>query len=308
MDLQLTIRRGAERLAAAGIASCHTDAELLAAHAWGLSRAQLQLQALSGTGAHPADPQQTRFWELIEERARRVPLQHITGFAPFRWLELRVGPGVFVPRPETETVVELALQHLRTLHSEGVRAPRVVDLGTGSGAIAASIALEFPNAEVHAVELSAEAAAWAQLNFQRLPATASKVTLHQCDLRDFPRQWSQDPAGGESSFDVVVSNPPYIPPHMVPVEQEVRDHDPEIALYGGGPEGLELPAAVVSAAVTVLAPGGRLILEHAEVQAEAVAGLCRAEPALTSVQSHQDLTGRQRATSARVRSTSEPAA
>jgi release factor glutamine methyltransferase len=301
VDLAETLRRAAERLAAAEIPSPQTDAELLAAHAWGISRARLQLQVISGAADAEAAVQiQERFWELIEERAHRVPLQHLTGVAPFRWLELRVGPGVFVPRPETESVVELVLQKLRALGARGIPNPRVVDLGTGSGAIAASIATEYPAAEVHAVEVSAEAAAWAELNFRRLPEGSSPVTMHLCDLRDFSQQWNADPANAGALFDVVVSNPPYIPPGMVPVEPEVREHDPEIALYGGGSDGLELPAAVIRAAEHLLVSGGWLILEHAEVHAEALAGLCRADPMLENVETHRDLTDRQRATSATI--------
>ncbi|RJN31402.1 peptide chain release factor N(5)-glutamine methyltransferase [Nesterenkonia natronophila] len=302
MDLLTTLRRAVERLAAAEIPSPQTDAELLAAHAWGISRAELKLQVISGAAeAEAADQIQDRFWELIEERAHRVPLQHLTGVAPFRWLELQVGPGVFVPRPETETVVELVLQKLRALGACGVPNPRVVDLGTGSGAIAASIATEYPAAEVHAVEVSVEAAAWAELNFRQIPNGSSPVVMHLCDLRDFSRQWHTDPANAGALFDVVVSNPPYIPPGMIPVEPEVREHDPEIALYGGGSDGLELPEAVIRAAKHLLVPGGWLILEHAEAHAEALAGLCRADPMLENVETHRDLTDRQRSTSATVK-------
>lgn len=299
MELRSLIRRAASRLAAAGIPSPHADAELLAAHVWGVTRGDLQLRLLSGLGAREDDHEaQARFRHLIDERANRVPLQHLTGVAPFRWLELRVGPGVFVPRPETETVVELVLKQLHDLMSQGVRRPRVVDLGTGSGAIAASIAVECPAAEVHAVEVSADAAAWAELNFRSLPAAASAVTLHCCDLRDFAQHWGDEQGTATGAFDIVVSNPPYIPPHMVPVEQEVREHDPEIALYGGGPDGLELPEAVIRSATELLAPGGWLVLEHAEVQADALAEHCSADPLLSRVETHLDLTGRARATSA----------
>lgn len=292
------IRQAAERLDDAGIPSPQTDAELLASHVWGISRAEVQTRALSdAAGMDPAE-HSDRFWALIDARATRVPLQHLTGSAPFRWLEMRVGPGVFIPRPETETVVELVLT---TLRRQGSAHPRVLDLGTGSGAIAASIAFEHPDAEVHAVEVSAEAAAWAELNFQRLPAGSGPVTLHHCDLRDFPQRWSTVSDRMDGHFDVVVSNPPYIPSHMVPVEPEVREHDPGIALYGGGPDGLEMPAAVIDVSEQLLSPGGWLILEHAEAQADAMEALCRADPMLEDVSTHQDLTGRPRATSATFR-------
>ncbi|NDK30321.1 peptide chain release factor N(5)-glutamine methyltransferase [Nesterenkonia sp. Hz 6-5] len=294
------IREAVGRLAEAGIPSPQTDAELLAAHVWGLSRGELQAKMVSATGGVAGGAAaQDRFWGLIDERRHRIPLQHLTGVAPFRWLELRVGPGVFIPRPETETVVDLVLQRLRSLNAQGVVHPRVVDLGTGSGAIAASIAAEYPAAEVHAVEISSEAAAWAQLNFQNLPRGASSVTLHHCDLRDFAAQWHSDSVGA-APFELVVSNPPYIPPNMVPIEQEVREHDPEVALYGGGPDGLDLTTAVLQTAKQILVPGGWLVLEHAEVQADALAALCDADPLLENVETHNDLTGRKRATSATV--------
>lgn len=295
-ELSALIRAAAAQLAEAAVPSPRADAELLAGYVLGISRGEVQAAVIADREI-PQDAAE-RLTALVAERARRTPLQHLTGRAPFRSLELRVGPGVFIPRPETETVVELVLEQLRAMAAGGSAYPRVVDLGTGSGAIAASLAAEFPAAEVHAVELAAEAAAWAELNFQQLqqlpsaswPAGAqpAPVTLHRCDLRDFSL----------TGFDVVVSNPPYIPPGMVPAEVEVRDHDPEIALYGGGHDGLELPRAVLETAKRILKPGGWLILEHAEVQAEALAALCEADPALQAVATHQDLTGRNRATSA----------
>ncbi|WP_243730536.1 peptide chain release factor N(5)-glutamine methyltransferase [Nesterenkonia salmonea] len=301
MGLGDLIRDAVGRLAEAGIPSPQADAELLAAHVWSLSRAELQAKMISDTGESAGGIEaQDRFWALIGERQHRIPLQHLTGMAPFRWLELKVGPGVFIPRPETETVVDLVLHKLRELSSKGISHPRVVDLGTGSGAIAASIALEYPAAEVHAVEVSTEAAAWAQLNFDNLPQDASSVILHHCDLRDFAADWRSDPNRAAESFDLVVSNPPYIPPNMVPVEQEVREHDPDIALYGGGPDGLDLPTAVLHTAKEVLASGGWLVLEHAEVQADALAALCSGDPMLEGVETHWDLTGRKRATSATI--------
>lgn len=269
-------------LAEAGVSSPAVDVELLMGHVLEQSRGQVQLAR--ATGAMVAEADRLRFETLVEERARRVPLQHLTGTAPFRHLELRVGPGVFVPRPETEHVVQLALDYLATL---SVPHPRVVDLGTGSGAIAAAIASECPQAEVHAVEVSDQAAAWAAANCAPLG-----VTLHQRDLRDLPDSW-------EASFDVVISNPPYIPPGHVPTEVEVRDHDPELALYGGGDDGLEIPRAVVATAQRILVPGGWFILEHAEVQGHQMRQICEATPGLMDVQSHRDLTGRPRATSAR---------
>ncbi|GAA1824300.1 peptide chain release factor N(5)-glutamine methyltransferase [Nesterenkonia flava] len=312
MELAGMIRRAGARLAEAGVPSPRVDAELLAAHVLGTSRSEVQVKALMGVEASDGDL--VRYEALVEERARRIPLQHLTGIAPFRTLELRVGPGAFIPRPETETVVELTLQQLRVLADGGLAAPRVIDLGTGSGAIAAAIAAEFPDAEIHALELSAEAAAWAQQNFENLPHGSARVHLHRGDLRDVEslRASLQNVDRGsadqrlrvsgeeEMRFDVVVSNPPYIPPGMVPTEIEVREHDPELALYGGGEDGLQLPRAVIETAVQLLRPGGWFIVEHAEVQAPALKRICEANAALTDVATHQDLSGRDRATSARI--------
>ncbi|MGO1522076.1 MAG: peptide chain release factor N(5)-glutamine methyltransferase [Nesterenkonia sp.] len=289
-DLGDLIRRSAHDLVGAEVPSPQVDAELLAGHVLGLSRSELQTAALLGrriSDAHTAAVQ-----SLVQERARRIPLQHLTGRAPFRTVELRVGPGVFIPRPETEQVVDVVLDRLA---HQGRRRPRVLDLGTGSGAIAAAVAAEFPAAEVHAVEVSAEAAAWAELNL-----APYGVTLHRRDLRELPEEWQE-------GFDVVVSNPPYIPTEAVPTEVEVREHDPQVALYGGGADGLQLPRAVIAAAGRVLKPGGWFIIEHAEAQAEALRQICAADAQLMEIATHPDLTGRPRATSARVRSGSRPA-
>ncbi|GAB3845478.1 peptide chain release factor N(5)-glutamine methyltransferase [Nesterenkonia populi] len=265
------------------------DAELLAGHVLSLSRGEVQIKGLTGSIIDEAAAGELEV--LVAERARRVPLQHLTGTAPFRTLELRVGPGAFIPRPETETVVDVVLAEIDRIVSQGAASARIVDLGTGTGAIAAAVAAERPQCEVHAVEVSADAAAWAELNFARLPEGSAGVTLHQQDLRDF----------AEGGFDVVVSNPPYIPSSMVPADPEVHAYDPETALYGGGEDGLELPRAVISTAERVLVPGGLLILEHAEVQAEELRRICSAAPDLDDVCTHEDFTGRPRATSARHR-------
>jgi len=280
------LREATRRLGAAEVPSPRVDAELLAAHVLGVSRGRLAAMVISGSPVAAADAE--RYRDLVAERADRVPLQHLTGLAPFRHLELRVGPGVFIPRPETEQVAQVALDQLARMssaHTQGWRA-RVIDLGTGSGALAGAIASEFPQAEVHAVELSEQAVAWAEMNLSPLG-----VSVHQQDLREVPEEW-------EGSFDVVVSNPPYIPDGMIPREQEVHVHDPKLALYGGGVDGLTMPHAVIESAKRLLRPGGWFILEHAEVQAAALAARCRADAALSKVSTHQDLSGRDRATSA----------
>lgn len=268
--------RAAERqLRDAGVPSPRVDAELLAAHLLGVSRGRLRALALTGAAAPDG------YAALVDERARRVPLQHLTGTASFRRVELSVGPGVFVPRPETETVAQLVIDR-----AAGLAAPKIVDLGTGSGAIAAAVADEVPGAEVYAVELSDLALAWAGPNLAPFG-----VHLVQGDLATaLPEH--------DGSFDVVVSNPPYIPAGAVPLEPEVAEHDPRMALYGGGADGLELPRAAALTAARLLVPGGYFVMEHAEVQAPWIAAFLEQMGRWTTVTTHQDLGGRDRATSA----------
>jgi release factor glutamine methyltransferase len=274
-SLAEALAEAARRLAAAGVPTPRVDAELLAAHLLGESLGRVRALAFSDAAA-PAG-----FEDLVAERARRIPLQHITGKAYFRHLELAVGPGVFVPRPETETVAQLAIDR-----AAGLDRPKVVDLGTGSGAIAGSVAGEVAKAEVYAVELSPLAHAWAERNLAPLG-----VTLILGDLREA----LSDQNG---TFDVVVSNPPYIPAEAIPNEPEAAEHDPPEALYGGGADGMELPAAAAAAAARLLKPGGFFVMEHAEVQAGTIAAMLSADPHWTEVRTHCDLNDRERATSA----------
>lgn len=269
------VREGTAVLAAAGVPSPRTDAELLAEHLLGVGLGRLRALMLGDTAAPDG------YDELIAERARRIPLQHITGTAHFRYLELAVGPGVFIPRPETESVVQLVIDRLR-----GQAHPKVVDLGTGSGAIAGSIAHEVPGAEVHAVEFSEFAHAWAARNLLPLG-----VHLVRGDLRDALPEHN-------GTFDVVVSNPPYIPAEAVPNEPEVALHDPPEALYGGGADGMELPTAAAASAARLLGPGGYFVMEHAEVQAGWIAAMLERSGLWAEVATHRDLNGRDRATSA----------
>lgn len=289
ISLDDALRAAEQRLGQAGVPSPRVDAQLLAAHVLGLTRGELELRRATGSRAEKALDGQasSAFAELIDERCRRTPVQHLTGRAPFRHLELRVGPGVFIPRPETEQVAEVTIRHIQQLEGEASqrRVPRVIDLGTGSGALAASIASECPAAEVHAVELSEQALAWARTNLGE-----HGVRLHHGDLAALPAAW-------DGTFDVVVSNPPYIPESMVPREQEVRDHDPELALYGGDETGLKIPYQVITAVQRLLRPGGWFIMEHAEVQAAELVQHCRNAGGFNHVRTHQDLSGRDRATS-----------
>ena len=272
------VREATAVLAAAGVPSPKVDAELLAGHLLGVGPGRLRAMVLGDTPA-PAG-----YAELVAERAQRIPLQHITGVAHFRYLELAVGPGVFIPRPETESVVQLVIDWLKD--RAGSAHPKVVDLGTGSGAIAGSIAHEVPGAEVHAVEFSEFAHAWAAKNLLPLG-----VRLVRGDLRDALAEHN-------GTFDVVVSNPPYIPAEAVPNEPEVALHDPPEALYGGGADGMELPAAAAASAARLLVPGGYFVMEHAEVQAGWIAAMLERSGLWSRVTTHLDLNGRERATSA----------
>jgi release factor glutamine methyltransferase len=278
------LREATRRLAQAGVPSARHDAEALAAHVLGTDRASVALAAARGDDVELG----TSFADLVDERARRVPLQHLVGTAPFRDLVLDVGPGVFVPRPETEVVAQPAVDEAEALVRAG-RRPVVVDLCTGSGALALAVAAEVPGAEVHAVELSVQAHAWAARNVSRW---APAVDLRLGDAADAF-------ADLDGLVDVVVSNPPYVPPGAVPVDPEVRDHDPEVALYGGGPDGLAVPKVVIAAAARLLRPGGLLVVEHADVQQAALLAVLASSGAWRETAGHVDLTGRPRYVTAR---------
>jgi release factor glutamine methyltransferase len=281
LSLADAVREATSTLAAAGVPSPRVDAELLAEHLLGVGLGRLRALMLGDT------PAPEGYQELVAERARRIPLQHITGVAHFRYLKLAVGPGVFIPRPETESVVQLVLDWLKdTGRLQGAAHPKVVDLGTGSGAIAGSIAHEVPGAEVHAVEFSGFAHAWAAKNLLPLG-----VHLIRGDLRDALPEHN-------GTFDVVVSNPPYIPAEAIPNEPEVALHDPPEALYGGGADGMELPTAAAASAARLLLPGGYFVMEHAEVQAQWIAAMLQRSGLWTGVTTHRDLNGKDRATSA----------
>lgn len=287
-SLRSAVGEATATLTAAGVPTPRPDALLLAAHALGCDRAEVERRML--LGADLDEMTSRRLDALVEERATRVPLQHLTGTAPFRRLELHVGPGVFVPRPETEAAVDHVLAAL-----DGLDAPVVVDLCTGSGALALGVADEAPAAEVVGVELSELALAWAARNVE---ATGLPVRLVAADATADPVT-VPDLADLVGRVDVVVSNPPYIPVGMVPVEPEVSEHDPEIALYGGSADGLAIPLAVAAAAAALLRPGGVLVMEHADSQGESLPRALSATGAWLDATDHADLAGRPRTTTAR---------
>lgn len=270
------------RLTAAGVPTPRVDAELLLGHVLGLGRGALTARSL--TGGSLDESAAARFEVALARRAAREPLQHITGVAHFRHLTLRVGPGVFVPRPESELLAQFGIDALLAV-PDG--APLAVDLGTGSGAIAIALATEVPHASVTAVELSPDAFIWAQQNARA--AGATNLTMVLGDLRDAVPEL-------EGRVHVVVSNPPYIPLAAVPRDPEVRLHDPELALYGGE-DGLELIRALSATALRLLVPGGMLGIEHGEQQGPAVQAILAAD-GWRGLATHPDLTGRPRATTA----------
>ncbi len=262
--------------------SPRVDAELLLAHALGLPRQRLL------TLAAVTEPAAGRFAALLEERAARVPLQHLTGIAAFRHLELAVGPGVFVPRPETEQIAGWVLARIA-----GSPAPLVVDLGTGSGAIALSVAQEHPGARVTAVEADPGAIDWTRHNAaSRVAAGDTPVTVLAGDMTDPGLLTELD-----GSVDVVVSNPPYVP-EGARLPAEVADHDPPLALWGG-PDGMDVVRGLLDTAARLLRRGGLLAIEHADLQGSALPALVRAHGGWADVADHPDLAGRPRFTTAR---------
>jgi release factor glutamine methyltransferase len=263
-DSKETISKATLLLTGAQVSSPQVDAEILLAHVLGVERSVLI------TVNQISDDQLFEYENLVARRANRVPLQHLIGIAYFRHLGLAVGPGVFVPRPETELLVGAAVKHLKTIGQ-----PRIaVDLCAGSGAIALSLALEVPGTTVHAVELSDDAFKWLTHNVvdhaAKLEAVNSQVIVHHGNAGD--RSILIELA---NQVDALVSNPPYIPSEMIPRDPEARDHDPAIALFSGA-DGLDVAREVVEVAAGLLKRGGFIGIEHADVQGESLPALFNA--------------------------------
>jgi release factor glutamine methyltransferase len=268
----------AARLAEAGVESPRADAELIAASVHHVRRGELHLVKDADFDA--------RFWADVARRAAREPLQHITGRAHFRYLELDVGPGVFVPRPETEVMTGWAIARLGEMD---VAEPEVTDLGTGSGANALAIAQEVPRACLHAVEADPLARAWAERNVSKyaesLPYTAGRIMLHAGDFADALTDL-------DGTVDLVISNPPYIPVGAY-VDPEVSEYDPPAALWSGT-DGLDAIRAVERTARRLLRPGGLLAVEHGAPQGAAVYWVFPEESGWRDTRNHKDLAGRDR--------------
>ena len=274
-------------LSAAGVLDAEVDAELLIAHVLGFSRGELASKVVTGFTVPGESTLLIR--QLVERRAGREPLQHILGVAWFRTLTLSVGPGVFVPRPETEQLAGMAIDALRSLAESS---PTAVDLGTGSGAIALAMATEVPHAHIYAVEKSPEALPWTSKNFSALGGANAHLVPGDLAgdelLATYPEL--------EGNVAVVVSNPPYIPVDAIPRDPEVRLFDPSLALYGGE-DGLDVVREVSRVGLILGRPGAQLMLEHGELQGADIRSILSADGWRATV-THRDLVGRDRYTTA----------
>jgi release factor glutamine methyltransferase len=269
--LRLAIIEAERILADAGVASPRVDAELIAAHVLGVERGKLLLTPLVDRQVVDA------IAELVRERAKRVPLQHLLGWAAMGPVTVEVGPGVFVPRPETELLLDWGLTFLT-----GRESPVVVDLCTGSAALAVAVAATRPDAVVHAVEIDPTALAWARRN-----VGDTSVRLNAGDVTDPALFTALD-----GQVDLVLCNPPYVPVGTA-VPPEVGEHDPFKAVFAGS-DGLSVIRHVVNLAARLLRLGGAVGIEHDDTQGESVPALLATRKVLTKVEDHKDLAGRPR--------------
>nr|WP_255365874.1 peptide chain release factor N(5)-glutamine methyltransferase [Corynebacterium sp. NML130628] len=274
--------RGAQMLAAAGVATPAVDARLIAA--WLLDETPVNVLFLD------VDQEfDVAFETAIQRRASREPLQHIVGTAPFGSLTLRVGPGVFIPRPETEVLADWAVQ---TLRKSGVaQPPTIVDLGTGSGALALYIANALPHARVIAVERSETAREYAQRNNEAVGTNVQIVAGDMTDANLLPEM--------RGRADMVVSNPPYVP-NTDALDPEVYV-DPAEAVFSGD-DGMDAIRGLVPVAAKLLKPGGVLAVEHDDATSDLTADVVAASGAFESIARIPDLTGKHRFVCARKQS------
>jgi len=271
------LRGGKEQLTAAGFPE--VDAEHLLAHVLGISRMDLHNpvtveNAITAIGDTTVIEE--TFWKLLDRRCAHEPLQYLTGVAYFRYLELQVGPGVLVPRPESELLVEAVLKNIEGRSGE----VSVVDLGAGSGALTLAIATEAPRTHLIAVEKDPAAIEWLRKNVSRIDET---VRILESDVED---------ALDGVKCDVVIANPPYVPDSQE-LPQDVADHEPAVALFGGD-DGMVIPRRFISASARLLKSGGFLAIEHHESQPAAIADSMG--PYFDEITLHEDLLGRPRFT------------
>ncbi len=284
------LKAAATQLSEAGIESARVDAELLLCHVLECDRSGLfVLDTVS-------EEQLEEYIQFVAFRSARVPLQHLTGKAAFRRIEISVGPGVLIPRPETELLVDKAIGFVRDISE-----PVIVDLCSGSAAMSVSLAIEIPCSEVHALEFVDEAFAWGQKTVRDFAAeiamVGSTISLHHADVRGCEVGALKSLAG---KVDVIVANPPYIPSAAIPRDPEVFQYEPHSALFGGE-DGMEFVGAIVAAAKFLLKPGGLVVIEHGDNQGEdgdpSVPRVLRESGVFASVSDHNDLAGRPRFTS-----------
>ncbi len=281
-------------LAGHDIPSPRLDAEVLLAHAMGSNRTELYLRD------PPAPRQRDAFWHTLKRRARREPVAYITGVQEFWSLEFTVNRHVLIPRPETEWVVELGLELLGSCP-----APRILDLGTGSGCIAVALASQLPQARVWACDVSVEALAVARTNAVA-HNVAGRMTFMQTDMRQrlegHPHRvasTSGRPQGAAPTFDLIVSNPPYIAgPEFAALQAEVRDWEPRLAL-DGGKDGLDFYRRLLQDCPVQLRPGGWLVMEIGSTQSEAVRRMARSQDNLSECRLSYDYAGLPRVVSVR---------
>ena len=298
-ELLRVLRDAVKKLDSAGVESAEYDARLLLAHACGVSLAELNKALILGDLTDFSQDYASKYSDFVSRRASREPLQHIVGRAPFRYLDLQVGKGVFVPRPETEIVVEAGLDWLR---ESGISKPTVVDLCAGSGAIGLSIAAEVADAQVWAVEKSPEAFQYLQKNFEEAAKKWENIQIfsrYHAVLADATKSHISDCTPELHAIcgkvDLVITNPPYVPESQVPEQVEVREYDPPLALYGGSADGLLIPEQIMRAAFALLKSGGAMVMEHDISQGDALKK-CAESVGFSRARVGNDLTGRPRYT------------
>lgn len=293
------VRSASAMLRASGVDTPEHDAKLLAAEVFGVDLQTVDKAMLMGSetselakqGAKQSgeDAALKRFHTMVDRRSKREPLQHITGHVPFRYLDLKVGPGVFIPRQETELVVQEGIEWT-TRH--GMYRAKVVDLCAGSGAIGLAFATEVPGSEVWAVEKSERTAQWTRRNLdettKRYPAIAGNYHLEIADATQMPTLNQLD-----GTIDIVLTNPPYVPLADIPQQPEVRDYDPDLALYGGSADGTLIPERIIARAAKLLKNGGLLVMEHDITQGERLSAFALSY-GFSNVMVHNDYTGRPR--------------
>lgn len=293
------VRSASAMLRASGVDTPEHDAKLLAAEVFGVDLQTVDKAMLMGSetselakqGAKQSgeDAALKRFHTMVDRRSKREPLQHITGHAPFRYLDLKVGPGVFIPRQETELVVQEGVDWITT---HGMYSAKVVDLCAGSGAIGLSFVTEVPGSEVWAVEKSEQTAQWTRVNLnetaKKYPSIASNYHLEIADATQTPTLNQLD-----GTIDIVLTNPPYVPLADIPQQPEVRDYDPDLALYGGSADGTLIPERIIARAAKLLKNGGLLVMEHDITQGERLSAFALSY-GFSNVMVHNDYTGRPR--------------